>query len=221
MKIVAMMPIKTNNERLPGKNEKLLGGKPLLRHMLDTLVTMEELDRICVYCSQESIQALLPERVEFVRRSEELDLPAANFTQIFEQFRREVEADVYVYAHATAPLLTAKSIRRCIDAVVSGQYDSAFTASKLQDFLWQEGKPLNFDPANIPRSQDLPPIYRESSGVYVFTAQVFDQYRRRVGMRPFIQQVTGREAVDINEPEDFTLAQALLNLGESVERQHD
>ena len=98
------------------------------------------------------------------------------------------------------------TVRRCITAVKSGEYDSAFSASKLQEFLWQDGKPLNFDPSSIPRSQDLPLIYKETSGCYTFTRQVFLETGRRIGYRPYICEVDKIESIDINYSEDFEIA---------------
>lgn len=212
MKIVAIMPIKLQNERLPGKNTKLLGDKPLLQYELLSLIETNMLDSINVYCSDESVCEYLPEGVAFIKRPEFLDLPTSNFSQIFENFTNVVDADIYVYAHATAPFITVETMQQCIEAVKSGTYDSAFCAVKIQDFLWENGKPLNFDATNIPRSQDLNPIYRETSGVYVFTKEVFEKYHRRIGVKPYVKEVSFKEAVDINNPEDFDLAQALLNI---------
>ena len=212
MKIIAIMPLKLNNERLPGKNTKLLGSKPLLSYELENLLNTKRIDDVFVYCSNEDVKKFLPSHVNFLKRSENLDLPTANLTQIFESFLREVDADIYVYAHATAPFITQQTMIECIDAVKSGKYDSAFCATKIQDFLWQDGKPLNFDATNLPRSQDLKEIYRETSGVYVFTKDVFNKLHRRIGETPFIKEVSYKEAVDINNPEDFELAQALLNI---------
>jgi CMP-N-acetylneuraminic acid synthetase len=101
-------------------------------------------------------------------------------------------------------------MNQCIDAVVSGKYDSAFCALKLQDYLWQNGEPLNFDATNVPRTQDLTPIYQETSGVYVFKKEVFERYGRRIGINPFIKEVTFKESVDIDNPEDFDFAEKLL-----------
>ena len=128
--------------------------------------------------------------VTFLKRSPELDLPTSNFTQIFTAFSNEVDADVYVYVHATAPFISQETIKQCVEAVRSGEYDSAFCATKIQDFLWKDGEPLNFDAANIPRSQDLEPIYRETSGFYAFTKEVFKRTHRRIGLHPFIKEVT-------------------------------
>ena len=83
---------------------------------------------------------------------------------------------------------------------------------KLQDYLWQDGQPLNFDASNLPRTQDLKPIYQETSGVYVFTKEVFEKYKRRIGIKPFIKEVTFKEAVDIDNPEDFDLAEVMVNI---------
>lgn len=212
MKIVAIMPIKLKNERLPGKNVMLLGDKPLLCYQLDALKEVNMCESINVYCSNEDIIKYLPEGVKFLKRSKELDLPTSNFSQIFSSFISEVDADIYVFAHATAPFIKVETIRECIEKVKTGEYDSAFCASVIQDFLWQDGEPLNFDATNLPRSQDIKPIYRETSGVYVFRKDVFTRYHRRIGVKPYIKTVTYKEAVDINNPEDFELAKAMLNV---------
>ncbi len=211
MKIIAVMPIKLNNERLPGKNTKLLGDKPLLQHELECLRKLECLDSVNVFCSDEAIIPYLTEGVNFIKRPKYLDLSTSNFNQIFDCFINIMSADIYVYAHATAPFVTVETMRQCIEVVVSGQYDSAFCAVRIQDYLWQDGQPLNFDAANVPRSQDLKPIYRETSGIYVFTKKMYEQCHRRIGKHPFIKELSFREAVDINNPEDFALAEALLN----------
>lgn len=211
MKTVAIMPLKLKNERCPGKNTRILGKKPLLQYELDSLKATRLCDTINVYCSDEAVLPFLPQGVTFIQRPTALDLPTSNFSQIFESFMNTVDADIYVYAHATAPFITIKTMEECIKAVQSGVYDSAFCAVKLQDYLWKDGKPLNFDASNLPRTQDLEPIYQETSGVYVFTKEVFQKYHRRVGVNPFIKEVSFKEAVDIDNPEDFTLAEIMVN----------
>ena len=212
MKTVAIMPFKLINERCPGKNTRLLGGKPLLQHELDNLKQTGLCDSINVFCSDEAVVPYLPENVDFLKRPEHLDLPTSNFNQIFDCFMEKKDADIYVYAHATAPFITVETMRQCIEAVRSGEFDSSFCAVKLQDYLWQDGEPLNFDATNLPRTQDLKLIYQETSGVYVFTKEVYQIYRRRIGKKPFIKEVSFKEAVDIDTPEDFELAEALVGL---------
>lgn len=210
-RVVAMVPIKLHNERLPGKNTKLLGDKPLINYILDTLNSIDEIDETYVYCSDDKICEYLSGKIEFLKRPQELDLPLSNFTQIFECFSEEIYADTYVFAHATAPFLQKSSIEECVKMVTTQDFDSAFTATKIQSFLWKDGKPLNFDATNLPRTQDLKPIYQETSGVYVFERNVFTEKRRRIGDKPFIKEVSFQEAIDIDEAEDFMLAEMFLN----------
>lgn len=106
----------------------------------------------------------------------------------------------------TCPFIESISIQRCVQMVKSGNYDSAFTASKVQDFLWENGKPLNFDPECIARTQDLPAIFKESVGCYVFTRDIYNKTRRRIGLKPYICEIGKLEGIDIDYPEDFDIA---------------
>lgn len=212
MKTVAVIPIKMNNERLPGKNTKLLGDKPLISYIQESLLKADGIDEIYVFCSNPEIKNFILPGVKFLQRDPVLDLPTSNFNQIFDSFSSLIEADVYMYAHATAPFITVETINKCLEAVKSGKYDSAFCASKIQDYLWCDNKPMNFDATNLPRSQDLKPIYRETSGVYAYTSEVYKNCHRRIGENPCVMEVSFKESIDINNPEDFTLAQAVLKM---------
>lgn len=112
-------------------------------------------------------------------------------------------------AHATSPMISNVSIQRGLQAVYSGQYDSAFTVQKLQDFLWQSNTPMNYDPADTPRTQDLPLIYKETCGFYIFTRQLALEHHRRIGFRSCPIEVSTVEALDIDEQQDFWVADAV------------
>lgn len=208
--VIAIMPIKMENERLPGKNIMHLGNVPLLQYTLNNLKQIKCIEQVYVFCSQEEIIKYLPEGIMYLPRPAYLDLPQSNFNQIFDEIIARIDADIYIYAHATAPFVTVETMQECLGAVLSGRYDSAFCAVKIQDFLWKDNKPLNFEAENMPRSQDIAPIYRETSGIYVFKKTVYKKYHRRIGMTPFIKEVSYKEAVDINTREDFELAEKLL-----------
>ena len=210
MTTVAVVPIKRNNRRLPHKNTRpFTGGKPLCWYVLSTLLTLPELEKVYVYCSDPDIQDFLPPGAEFLRRSPSLDEDTASMSQVLASFAREVKADCYLMTHATAPFIETVSIRKGLE----GSYDSAFAARKVQEFLWKDGKPWNYDPDRIPRTQDLPPLYQETSGFYIYTREVITQLGRRVGLRPFLVEVGEIEGVDIDEAEDFLIADALYRCG--------
>lgn len=211
MKIVAFVPIKLNNERTPGKNIKqFYDGTPLIQCILRTLVKIKEIDELYVFCSDEKIEDYLIEGVKFIKRPAYLDERDATPQDIIREFMKLVDADIYVVSHATSPFVSVEHFEECIRAVVSQGYDSSFTGEKIQKLLWtNNNKPYNFEPTNIPRTQDLDAIYAEVSAAYVFTKETFLTLNRRIGLNPYITEVTGVECVDIDYPEDFEIANAI------------
>lgn len=210
MKVAAYIPIKLNNERAPGKNTKRFSdGTPLCNFMFSTISQVDEIDDIYCYCSNEDIIPYLCGRVKFLKRDEWLDSAQAKFQDICDSFIREVSADVIILAHVTSPFLKKESIERCVRAVLSGEYDSAFTAAKVQDFLWLDGKPMNFTPESVVRTQDLPVVYKETVGCYVFTRESYMKLKRRIGLNPYICEISKVEEMDIDYPDDFEMANAV------------
>lgn len=211
-RIIAYMPIKLNNQRCPGKNLRLLGGRPLIQHMLQSLSDANGINEIIVYCSDDSVKEYLLPNIAFQKRPSWLDSDDALFGEIFGEFIKTTDSDIYIVAHATAPYIKKETINACLSAVTSGEYDSAFVAEELQDFLWQNGTPMNFDPKHIPVTQDLIPVYKETTGLYVFRKSVFVDSHQRIGKNPYIQTASLKEAVDINTEEDFRIAEALYSV---------
>lgn len=210
MKTVAMIPIKLNSVRVPKKSIKeFYDGTPLIHFVQKVCIESKEIDETYVYCSDESIKEFLLPGIKFLKRPKELDLDTANSNTIITEFIKEVDADIYVEAHATAPFSKAKTIDLLVEKVRSGKFDSAFCAESVKSFLWQEGKPLNFNPQNFPRTQDLPLILAEADEAYVFSKDTFIKYRRRVGNNPYIHEVDKIEAIGIDYPIDFEIANAL------------
>lgn len=204
--------MKLNNRRLPQKNTKqFTNGKPLCWYILSTLLDVDEIDAVYVYCSNPDIQDYIPEGVKYLKRSESLDQDTTKMNEVLSCFANDVDSDVYVMTHTTAPFISVESIKKGLDAVISGKYDSSFAAKRLQDFLWKDGKPFNYELDNIPRTQDLPALYEETSGFYIYRREVIKNLNRRIGDNPYIVEVGEIESVDIDEPEDFTIADAIFN----------
>lgn len=212
MKTVAVVPMKLNNRRLPQKNTKAFtNGRPLCYYILSTLLTIEEISEVYVYCSNPDIKEFIPAGVKFLQRSTSLDKDTTKMNEVLYSFATDVPADVYVMTHTTAPFISKQSIEKGLNAVLGGEYDSSFAAKKLQDFLWKDGRPFNYELNNIPRTQDLPALYEETSGFYIYKNEVMTKLNRRIGDKPFIVEVGEIESIDIDEAEDFMIADAVYN----------
>jgi CMP-N-acetylneuraminic acid synthetase len=205
MIVIAFVPIKLKSQRLPGKNLLPLMGKPMCYHIFETLLKSKYIYKTYVYCSDESIKEYVPQKVEFLKRPERLDKDEVKGLEIYQEFIREVRADVYVLAHATSPFLRTKSIDNAIKKVLSGGYDSAFSAQKIQTFSWYNGKPINYKLQDVPRTQDIKPVLVETSGFYIFRKNVIEG-GRRIGEKPWIEIVSNIEAIDVDEKEDYEIA---------------
>ncbi len=212
MKTVAFIPIKLNSERLPLKNIKpFRNGQPLIHYILTTLKKVSEIDEVYVYCSSDEIIKYLPTGVQFLKRELYYDLPTTRFNEVLSSFAQIVAADTYVLTHATAPFISAKTITEGINKVNIDGYDSAFTVCELQEFLWKDNRPFNYELLNIPRTQDLDKMYTETCGMYVYRKQLIVEQDRRIGDNPYLIPVSKIEACDINTEEDFYLADAIYN----------
>lgn len=210
MKTVAFVPIKLKNQRLPGKNLLPLGGVPLCLHVFNALLRVPDIDEVFAYCSDDSLRAILPSGVTFLKRDKSLDGDFVKGCQIYRSFVHDIDADVYVLAHATSPFTKSETVEKALDAVLSGEYDSAFSAERIQTFVWYNGQPLNYDPADVPRTQEIDPIWVETSGFYIFRKEVFVNSGQRIGFKPFVAEVAGLEAVDIDEPKDYEMARRMI-----------
>ena len=210
MRVVCCVPMKLYNERLPNKNIiQLANGQPLCTFILQTLLGISVIDDIIVYCSDSSITSYLPVGVRFMKRGTHLDTNTTSMIEVLQCFVSDVEADIYILAHATAPFLQSSSIENALQQVKSGCYDSAFSVQKHHDFIWINGI-ANYDPKDIPRTQDLPPYFKETSGFYIFKRSVITQLGQRIGSRPYMQEVNWIEGIDIDDQEDLNFANTVL-----------
>lgn len=210
MKTVAFVPIRLNSKRVVGKNLKLLGGKPLLRYILDTLVSVNKIDEVYVYCSNEDIIPYLPEGAKFLKRPEFLDRDETLGKEIYKEFVNTIDADVYILAHTTSPFMKKETVENALDQIINGGHDSAFSCEKVQTFTWYNGKPLNYELKEIPRTQTIEPVYVETSAFFMFKREVWTEHGQRIGFNPYFALVDKIEGVDIDWPEDFAFAEKII-----------
>lgn len=206
MKIIAFVPIKLKSERLLNKNILPIGGHPLCWHIVNSLLQIKNIDEVYVYCSDDTIIHYLPEGACFKQRDKRLDGNLIKGFEIYESFISEVDADIYVLAHTTSPFIKIENIETALSRVMDGDNDSAFSAERIQTFAWYQGKSINYDLNDVPRTQDMEPIWIETSAFYIFKKEIFTKYHRRIGFHPYIQEVSGIEAIDIDERKDYELA---------------
>lgn len=217
-KVVALLPMKANSERVKGKNFRDLVGKPLFRWILDALLAVEEIDEIVINTDARKIlnENGLVENQRVVIRDREPSLCGdfVSMNKILADDIAAVTADMYIMTHTTNPLISSDTIREGIRQFRSSpDNDSLFTVNKIQTRFYREnGSAVNHDPDNLIRTQDLEPWYEENSCLYYFTKNSFSKTSARIGGNPAMMETPMLESLDIDEPSDWDLVEALATL---------
>ncbi len=221
--ITALVPMRHHSQRVPGKNYRLLDGKPLYQHILFTLLQVPEISQIVVDTDiPEIIKGLeqsFPE-VLVIHRPESLRADTISMNDILLYDISQVQADLYLQTHSTNPLLTAATISRAIQTLIAAlpEKDSLFSVTRLQTRLYDcNGKAINHDPKVLIQTQDLPPVYEENSCIYIFPPETLQRNRTRIGERPILFETDPDESWDIDEEIDFKLVELILRARKQLE----
>jgi CMP-N-acetylneuraminic acid synthetase len=217
--LTALLPMKGNSNRVKEKNFRQICGKPLYKWMLDTLLTIEVIDRIVINTDvkQKLIDDGLIEsnRLIIRDRNPEICGDDVSMNLVIKDDIDSVESAVYIMTHTTNPLLSVKTIENAIrvfgKAMNDNKADSLFSVNKYQArFYDPDARPINHDPVKLVKTQDLEPYYEENSSLYLFTRKSFYRTNSRIGKKPLMFVTPKRESVDIDDQEDFDLAEILL-----------
>src|SRR5688572_4204220 len=216
MKLAALVPMRHHSQRVPGKNYRPLAGKPLFHHILETLLTVPQIEAVMVDTDSEpvmeDVQRLFP-TVKLIRRPEHLRADDIPMNDILLHDTAQLDAEFYLQTHSTNPLLKAETIAKGIEKFFTEypRYDSLFSVTRLQTRLYfQDGRAINHDPAVLLQTQDLPPVYEENSCMYLFTRENLARKHHRIGDLPLMFEINRDEAWDIDEEIDFELTDFLM-----------
>lgn len=216
-RVTALLPIKENSERVKGKNFRAFCQKPLYHHIVQTLDTTYAVDEILIDTDSPRVMqeaGSLSPKIRIVERPEELRGDFMSMNRVLEYDLQQSEADIFLQTHATNPLLKAetlaKALKTFVEQEVEGAADSLFSVTPYQSrFYTKDGAPVNHNPEDLIRTQDLPHLYEENSCIYVFTAASFGKQGRRIGERPVLFPTPKMEGVDIDDEFTFRLAELL------------
>ena len=212
-RIVALVPMREHSERVPGKNYRPFADQPLYHHIISSLLACPYINSVYIDTDSSFIMEDAPRHfdVHIIERPEHLRSDFTPMNDILLYDVTQVQADYYLQTHSTNPLLRTQTIGAAIEAFLdSSQHDSLFSVTRLQRRLWDaEGRPVNHDPGQLLRTQDLPPIYEENSCLYIFTRSNLESRRNRIGERPLMFEIDRIEAWDIDDEQDFHIAEIL------------
>lgn len=203
------------SERVPNKNMRDFNGQPLCSVILDKLVASSLIDQVIVNTDSTLIKNFVESRydkVKIVERPMELRGHDVSMNRIIDYDISQFPADLYLQTHSTNPLLGVETITAAIEKYLKNKTkkDSLFSVTRFQTRFYDEnGEALNHDPSVLIKTQDLPVLYEENSCIYLFTKEVFERNKMRIGEKPILFEIDQLEAIDIDVEEEFVLAEKL------------
>ncbi|MBI2758589.1 MAG: acylneuraminate cytidylyltransferase family protein [Chloroflexi bacterium] len=217
MKLAALVPMRHHSQRVPAKNYRVLAGKPLFHHIIETLLAVPEINQVVVDTDSGPVMNGLREhfpQVMIINRPEHLRADDVPMNDILLYDTEQVKADFYLQTHSTNPLLRRETVSRAVQIFLANypKHDSLFSVTRLQTRLYdQKGKAINHDPSVLIQTQDLPPVYEENSCLYLFTRQNLLERGHRIGRKPMMFEMDAGEAWDIDEEIDFDICDFLMS----------
>ncbi|WP_119342992.1 acylneuraminate cytidylyltransferase family protein [Facilibium subflavum] len=223
-RITALLPMKGNSERVPNKNLKFFDGAPLYHAILNKLLKSKYIERVVIDTDSPAIIADIKsnyseQQVEIIERPLELVGDYVSMNKIIAYDLSILKGEYFIQTHSTNPLIKIQTIDSAIHYFFENlnTSDSIFSVTKLQTRLYDKhAKPINHNPEELRRTQDLEPLYEENSNFYIFSRDSFLKAgSKRIGLKANMFEVGKLEAIDIDEPEDFLLAEFMyINLKE-------
>ena len=215
--VTALVPMKGHSERVPNKNLRPLCGRPLCHWIISNLKNSKYIQDIVVNTDSTAIAEDIHQNfkgAKILERPEDIRGDFVTMNVIIAYDLSQIQGEHFLQTHSTNPLLTTGNIDKCIEFYFDNPavYDSLFTVTRHNArFYWQDGQPLNHNPQEMLRTQDLPPIYEENSNLYLFSRESFHRSgNRRIGLKPYMMEIDNLVAVDIDEERDFVMAEMLL-----------
>jgi regulator of RNase E activity RraA/CMP-N-acetylneuraminic acid synthetase len=217
VKVVAFLPVKGISERIKNKNVQLLDGKPLFLYTLEKLISCDFIDEVYLDSESDKIFELASE-LDFkkIKRDKILANNKTDGNKLLMNEVSKVKGDIYIQILCTSPFIEIETIKKGVELLKkTKEYDSVVLVKKDKQYCWKDGKTV-YDIDKIPNSKDLPDTIIETMGLYIIKENAVLKTKRRIGKKPFLLEASPLEAVDVNYPADFRLAE-LIQKGKKVE----
>ena len=212
--IKALIPVRAGSQRVKNKNIRPFSGSSLLEIKIKQMLNIKELDGVIVNSeSDEMLDIAKSLGAEIYKREEYYASSTVPINEVYRNIGETTQADIIVYANATNPLLKNESVSSAITAFLnkSSQYDTLNSVHLIKEFMWLNGKPINYELDNMPKSQDLPNIYALNFALNIFEKEYAICNASIVGKQPLLFELDSVEATDIDNEIDFEFAEFMYN----------
>ena len=220
MNTVAIIPARGGSKGILRKNIKELCGKPLIAHIIETALNVEELDSVIVSTEDNEIAATAKKygaEVPFIRpeeltKDETPTLPVLQHAVKYLAEEENYKPDIVVLLYATSPLLRAESVSKAIRMLREGGFDSVLSVVEDRGHFWIEeaDKYERLYPKDPKNRQFERPLFKETGAIYLCRRELLMEENTMVGGKIGFLKMEKDETIDIDEPLDFEIAEFFM-----------
>ena len=211
--------MRAGSERIPRKNTKKFSGIDggLCSIKINQLLQCKSINYIFVSTNDQNViniaNSFESRKIKIIKRPDELSSSSTSTDDLI-NYVPEIMPDGHIlWTHVTSPFIGPDIYDKIIKTYLNNlkKYDSLMTVTKIQKFIWNDTKPINYDRSieKWPRTQTLEPLWEINSGVFITTRKIYKKHMDRVGVRPYLFELSGDLAFDIDWMSDFTTAEAI------------
>lgn len=222
MSVAIFLPTRKGSVRIPHKNTRpfngLAGG--LLELKLSQLINVTEVDEILLSTNDEVSREIAGQfqsqskSLKIISRPDELSTSETNLTDLIKYIPKITNAEHILWTHVTSPFCSEHHYKEFITTYfqkIKEGHDSLVGVRKFMNFLWD---PEKTDVINRkgeqkwPQTQDLKKLYEINNSVFMAPRTNFME-GNRLGSRPFLFEMSKIASLDIDDTEDFEIAEAV------------
>jgi len=218
-KVIVFLPIRQGSQRVKQKNIKdfasIKGGLTFIK--ISQLLKTKNIDKIIVSTDSQEVKEIANsfynEKIILDNRPKELASSGASTDDLINYVTTIVANGVILWTHVTSPFVNEKIYDSMIEKYfeVLDEYDSLMSVTKIQKFIWDNDKPLNYDKSKEkwPRTQTIKPLFEVNSAAFIANVDIYKKLQDRVGKNPYLYNISEIEAFDIDWKDDFEIAEIL------------
>ena len=218
MRTKALVAVRAGSQRVKNKNIRPFADSSLLEVKLNQLLRISGLDGVVVNSDDDKMLEIAGKMgCETIKRDAYYASNEVSMSEVYKYMAEKMDTDIIAYINVTNPLIKDETLIQALTEFEKkyrkGECDSLNSAHLIKEFMFRDGKPLNYDLKNQPRSQDLPDIAALNFAVNILPKQTMIECKNVVGTRPHLFLIDEVEATDIDNMIDFEFAEYLYKKG--------
>lgn len=211
MSLCMLIAVRGGSKRVPRKNIKPFCDTTLLEIKIKQGLRIKEITEVVVSSDDEEIlQEARKLGATALKRDEYYCSDNVPMKEVYKHLAENLTHDHILWAPVTSPFVSDDSVRKCISLYrENSEFDSLLTTKILKEYMWLDGKALNYDPHNHPRSQDLPEINCLNFAVHLLPRELMIKNKGIIGDNFYCYPLSDYESIDIDTQFDFMIAESV------------